>query len=143
MALLEKQLIVKRSTVPNSGNGLFTKKMIPKGTLIVEYKGRISTWKEVEHEENGYIFFVNRNHVIDARPYKKALAKFANDAKGLERIAGVNNNSKYVEDGVKVYIKSTHDIPAGAEIFVGYGKDYWNTIRHNIQLDKEKKDNKK
>jgi len=40
MALLEKQLVVKRSAIPNSGKGLFTKKFIPKGTRIVEYKER-------------------------------------------------------------------------------------------------------
>ena len=31
MALLEKQLYVKKSTIPNAGKGLFTKKFIPKG----------------------------------------------------------------------------------------------------------------
>jgi hypothetical protein len=41
MVLLEDQLIVKKSSLPGSGKGLFTKKLIPKGTRIVEYKGRI------------------------------------------------------------------------------------------------------
>ena len=56
MALLENQLVVKNSTLPGSGKGLFTKKMIPKGTRIVEYKGRITNWKEMKYAwENGYI----------------------------------------------------------------------------------------
>lgn len=135
MALLEKQLVVKKSALPDSGKGLFTKKPIPKGTLIVEYKGRVTTWKEVEGEENGYIYFVNNQYVIDARPYKSALAKFANDARGLSKVKGLFNNSEYVEENGKVYIKSKKDIPAGAEIFVGYGKEYWDTIRHNIKID--------
>jgi len=135
MALLEKQLVVKESALPNSGKGLFTKKPIPKGTLIVEYKGRVTTWKEVEGEENGYIYFVNNRYVIDARPYKAALAKYANDARGLSKVKGLFNNSEYVEENGKVYIKSKKDIPAGAEIFVGYGKEYWDTIRHNIKID--------
>ena len=136
MALLEKQLIAKTSTLPESGKGLFTSKEIPKGTLIVEYKGRITNWKNVEHEENGYIYFVNRNYVIDARPFKKALAKFANDAKGLKQVKGLANNAEYVEENGKVYIKSKKDIPAGSEIFVGYGKEYWATIRHNLRIDR-------
>jgi SET domain-containing protein len=83
MALLEKQLYVKRSTIPDSGKGLFTRKFIPKGTRIVEYKGKITKWKDVVDEDgkNGYIFYVNRNHVINALPTKKAFARYANDAR--------------------------------------------------------------
>lgn len=146
MALLEKQLFVKKSTIPNSGKGLFTKKFIPKGTRIVEYKGRISTWKDVKDEDgkNGYIFYVNRNHVIDGKPNLKALARYANDARGLVKIKGLNNNCDYIIDGRKAYIESKKDIPAGAEIFVDYGKDYWKVIRDNIRLWKqEEKENLK
>jgi len=136
MALLEKQLVVKTSTIPNSGKGLFTKKFIPKGTRIVEYKGRISAWKDVKDEDgkNGYIFFVNRNHVINALPTKSALARYANDARGLVKVKGVLNNCEYVTDGLKAYIESKKDIPAKTEIFVDYGKDYWKVIRENIKL---------
>jgi len=136
MALLEKQLIVKTSALPDSGMGLFTSKAILKGTLIVEYKGRKTTWKQVEGEENGYIYFVNNKYVIDARPTKSALARYANDATGLSKVKGFSNNSEYVEENDKVYIKSKKDIPAGAEIFVGYGKEYWQTIRENIRIEK-------
>ena len=107
MALLEKQLVIKRSTIPGSGKGLFTKKFIPKGTRIVEYKGKLTTWKEVKHDNgtNGYIYYVNRNHVIDARTYVKALGRYANDARGLQKKKGVTNNAVYTEDKLKVYIE--------------------------------------
>jgi uncharacterized protein len=139
MALLRKQLYIKESTLPNAGKGLFTKKAIPKGTRIIEYVGKRSTWKEVKDDDgkNGYIFYINRNHVIDARPTKKAYARYANDARGLVRIKGVVNNSDYVVDGLKAYIESKKDIPAGGEIFVDYGKDYWKVIRQNMKLTKE------
>jgi SET domain-containing protein len=143
MALLEKQLYVKKSTIPDSGKGLFTRKFIPKGTRIVEYKGKITKWKDVADEDgkNGYIFYVNRNHVINALPTKKALARYANDARGLKRIKGLLNNCDYITDGLKAYIESKRDIPAGAEIFVDYGKDYWKVIRENIKLwEKEAKE---
>lgn len=131
MALLEKQLIVKRSTLPGAGKGLFTRKPIPKGTRIVEYKGRITSWKDADHRDglNGYIYYVKRYHVIDALPYKKALARYANDARGIIRVKGITNNAEYLEDGLKVYIAATKDIPANSEIFVGYGKEYWDVIR--------------
>ena len=52
MALLEKQLVIKKSTIPGAGKGLYTKKPIKKGNRIVEYKGKVSTWKEVD-SDNG------------------------------------------------------------------------------------------
>ena len=146
MALLRKQLYIKKSTLPNAGMGLFTKKAIPKGTRIIEYTGKRSTWKEVKDDDgkNGYIFYINRNHVIDARPTKKAYARYANDARGIVRIKGIINNSDYVVDGLKAYIESKKDIPAGGEIFVDYGKDYWKVIRQNMKLvAKEEKEARK
>lgn len=140
MALLEKKLVVRPSTIPDSGMGLFTEVDIPKGTQIVEYKGRVSTWKEANHDDgdNGYIFFVNRNHVIDARRMKSSLARYANDAKGLSKVKGVVNNAEYEPLGTRVFIKALRNIPAGSEIFVSYGKEYWETVRENIKIDAQK-----
>ncbi len=137
MALLEKQLVVKTSTLPAAGKGLFTKVAIPKGTRILEYKGKITTWKEVDHNNgaNGYIYYVKRTHVIDAGTDKKVLARYANDARGLTRIKGLVNNAEYLEEGLKVYIVAKRNIGAGEEIFVPYGKEYWDVIRHNHKVD--------
>jgi SET domain-containing protein len=140
MALLEKHLFVKESTIPGSGLGLFTKIFIPKGTRIVEYKGRITTWKEVAHDsENGYLYTINTKHVIDAGRTKSALARYANDAKGISRVKGISNNCDYINYGLKAYIESVKDIPAGAEILVAYGKEYWDVRRANIKLDQRNK----
>ena len=139
MALLEKQLSVKRSTLKGAGKGLFTTKPIPKGAKIVEYKGDICKWKDVDSRDglNGYIYYVNRNHVIDAWRDKKALARYANDAKGLVRTAGVRNNAMYDTEGLRVYIVALKDIPAGSEILVGYGKEYWDIISDNLRKSKK------
>jgi SET domain-containing protein len=144
MALLEKQLRIKRSTLPGAGKGLFTTKFIPKGTRIVEYKGKISSWKDADTQGggNGYIYYVKRYHVIDALPRPKALARYANDAQGMIRVKGITNNSDYVEYGLKVYIESKKDIPANSEIFVGYGKEYWDVIKA-YKRSQEKNRNKK
>lgn len=141
MALLENSLVIKRSGLPNAGKGLFTKVFIPKGTKIVEYKGTITTWKEVDHKqgENGYIYYVKRNYVIDARPHPEALARYANDARGLFRVKGMTNNAEYTEEGNKVYITATKDIYPGKEIFVAYGKEYWDVIRYNIKLEEKRR----
>jgi uncharacterized protein len=143
MALLEKQLVVKRSTIPNSGKGLFTKEFIPKGTRIVEYKGKKTTWKDVDIDEgrNGYIYYINRKHVIDARLTPQHLGRYANDAQGMSKVKGISNNCRYIADmdTLRVYIESVKDIPAGGEILVQYGKEYWDVIKHNIRLDEREK----
>ena len=142
MALLEKQLYKKRSTLPGAGKGLFTKVLIPKGTRIVEYKGEVLTWKEVEKmadDRNGYVFFFTNRYVIDAWKHK-GFAHFANDAKGIARVEGIVNNSEYVTEGKRCYIEATRDIPARSEIFVGYGWEYWHAIRYNIRVDQRKKE---
>jgi len=147
MAFYEKHLFTKESTIPNAGLGLFTRAYIPKGENIIEYKGRKTTWKEItdsKEEDNLYIMYVAEDNVIDARKTKKALARYANDASGLTKIKGLKNNGAYVhDDDGRVYIEAKRNIEAGEEIFVGYGKDYWDTIRKNLKIDAEKTEKKK
>lgn len=139
MALLEKRLIIKKSGIPNSGKGLFTKVFIPKGTRIVEYKGKLTTWKEVDHDDgrNGYIYYIKRSIVIDAYNHKKTFGRYANDAQGISRIKGIRNNSEYMIEGSKVFIDAKKDIPAGSEILVPYGKEYWDIIKYNIRIEEK------
>ncbi len=142
MPVAKKYLCIKRSGIPKAGKGLFTKIHIPKGAVIAEYEGKITTWKKVQqtNEFNGYVFYINKNHVIDARPCTKSVARYINDAKGLTRIDGLQNNSKYVNEDNRIFIHAIKDIPAGAEIFVSYKKDYWNVIRHNMKLASKEKE---
>jgi hypothetical protein len=146
MAYLEKQLYIKRSTIPASGKGLFTKNKIEKGERIVEYKGKITTWKKVNETTifNGYVYYINRNHVIDASKNIKTFGRYANDASGLSKIKGIRNNSTYVKDGENVYIDATRNIEAGEEILVSYSKGYWDVIRENNRIEaREKKEEAK
>jgi hypothetical protein len=142
MALLEKQLVVKKSTIPGAGNGLFTEEFIAKGTRIIEYKGRITTWKDVLEGKhfNGYVYFINRNHVIDAMRRKTAIARYANDAKGHIKIKGVSNNCTYVVDKKRVYLEAIKNISPGQEILVSYGNDYWKEVtRYKKSLESQSK----
>ncbi len=140
MALLEKHLFVKKSKLPGAGRGLFSKVPIKKGTRIVEYKGEILTWKEVEKMpdyRNGYVFYFSLKYVIDAWKTKKSVAHFANDAMGIIRIQGVKNNAEYDTEGRRCYIVATKDIPAKSEILVSYGAEYWRAIRYNIREEQQ------
>jgi SET domain-containing protein len=142
MALLEKYLQVKRSKIPEAGKGLFTKQFIEKGTCIVEYKGRITTWKNVLDGKhfNGYVYFINRNHVIDAMRRKTAVARYANDARGHSKTKGVSNNSEFVVENKRVFIYAKKDILKGEEILVSYGSEYWKEVaKYKKSLKPEKK----
>lgn len=137
MSLLEKHLFIKRSRLPKAGKGLFTKIAIKKGTRIVEYKGRLQSWKEVKAEDgfNGYLMYIHRNAVINALPAVKTLGRYANDALGLARIEGLRNNSEYVSEGNRCFIEAIKNIKPGEEILVGYGREYWNLIRKIIRTN--------
>jgi SET domain-containing protein len=126
-----KKLVVKKSGLPQAGKGLFTNVFIPKGTRIAEYKGTIIKWKAAKSADK-YIFYINRDHVIDAGS-SRAFAKYANDAKGLSRLKGTGNNSIYAVEGKSVFIDAVKNIPAGSEILVDYGKEYWDAIRYNLR----------
>ncbi len=143
MALLEKNLFVKKSTLPGAGKGLFTKVLIPKGTRIIEYKGEVVTWKEVEKmadDRNGYVFYFNSKYCLDAWKTDKSIAQYANDAKGITRLPEVKNNCEYVTEKKRCYIESVKAIPAGSEIFVGYGAEYWQVIRYNVRLEQKNRE---
>ena len=139
MALLEKYLIVKKSQIPGAGKGLFTRIDIPKGTRIVEYKGRIQTWKEVKHEDgyNGYLLRLSWQVVINALNHKKAIARYTNDARGLVKIKGLRNNAEYVVDGNRCFVEAKRSINKGEEILVGYGNEYWTLIRKILKSTKK------
>ena len=141
----EESLFIKKSLLPGAGKGLFTRKPIAKSSLIIEYTGENRTWKEVKDNEifNAYIFYITRNHVVDAMNDLKALARYVNDAKGMSRVKGLHNNAVYTVKQNKVFIKATRNIAAGAEILVDYGKEYWTSILHNKKLDEQSAKNKK
>jgi SET domain-containing protein len=133
---MQTKLYVKKSGLPEAGKGLFTRNFIKKGTYIIEYTGYIITWKRVLEIEkhtgvyNQYLYYVNRNHVIDATKCPDALARYINDARGLSKKTGVINNCKFTEKGKEVFIEALKDILPGEEILISYGKEYWDIIKN-------------
>jgi SET domain-containing protein len=124
-------LVIKKSKIPGAGKGLFTTTSIKKGEIVVEYKGKKTTWKEClkkgeTGEYSSYVFYVTKNNCVDSEDTLDALGRYANDARGRTRIKGIKNNSEYsVIKGVP-YIIATRDIPAKSEVYVSYGDGYWS-----------------
>lgn len=124
-------LFLAPSLIKGAGTGLFTAVDIERGEQVIEYTGRITTWKEVQNLDffNVYIMYVDKGHVIDASDSKDSLGRYANDARGLQRLAGLSNNCKYIRYGKRVFLESFKKISAGSEILVNYGKDYWDVVK--------------
>ncbi len=131
-------VFVKKSTLPGVGKGLFARKAIFKGERIIEYKGHITTFKAVQESGivNPYIYYVNRNHIIDALPFPGNAARHANDAEGPVTIPGCSNNAKFTVANKRVFLEALTNINPGSEIFVAYGKGYWDTIAFNNAVEK-------
>lgn len=115
--------------------GVFTEKFIGKGEKVLQYKGRITTWSaacEKDHT-NPYLFYITEDYVIDGKTYKKSFARYINDAKGVTKIKGINNNCEFRIEDNKVFIYAIKNIAVGNEILVGYGKEYWDCIKDQIK----------
>ena len=129
-----KSLYVDKSTIPNSGNGLFTKKDFKKGQLICQFKGDLLDEDELSKIDTTgprghYLIGLSNNMTLDVYN-SKSLARYANDAEGFKKVRGRRNNSTIYssKNGKSAYIAATRDIKAGEEIFVSYGDEYWDNI---------------
>ncbi len=138
-------LYLKKSLIPGAGKGLFVKNEVKKGEIVCEYEGEIVPWsvceKRAEEGHEGYAFFITKNRCVDAYFIKEAIARYANDAKGIGRVEGLRNNAQYeikTRQGEKrVFIVATKTLKANDEVLVDYGKDYWKNLNKAKDL-KEK-----
>jgi uncharacterized protein len=126
-------LIVKRSTLPGAGKGLFTNKPIPKGKRIIQYRGEAITRSEYvkRYRENKfhYTFLISRNKYIDAFPTPRYKARYANDANGPGRSKRLRNNCIYeLDENDRIFILAMKNIKKGEEILVDYTRSYWNAV---------------
>lgn len=140
---MRDDLEVKTSGIPKAGKGLFTKRDIKKGERVIEYLGEIITDKEcnkrAEKDQYGYVFYISKKKCIDAHHTPEAMARYANDARGLVKVKDVKNNACYEVWKNRGWITAEKNIVAGSEIFVSYGAEYWRDIRYNIKLEAERK----
>ena len=102
------------------GKGVFALINIPKGEVIIEYKGDMITWQEAQdrHPHNPlepnhtFYFHINEEHVIDG-------GVNGNSARWINH--SCNPNCEADEIGEHVFIKSIKNIKAGDELNYDYG----------------------
>lgn len=118
-------LYVDSSQIPNSGKGLYTAIDIEKGEIISKYIGKILSDREAktisERGEDNYFMMLPSGKTLDCRN-TKCFAKYANDSHGTEF---KNNSFISMNDEGDVVLVAKTKIGEGEEIFVGYGKEYW------------------
>jgi SET domain-containing protein len=103
-----------------TGLGLFATEPIPKGALIVAYRGaRIGHAEAERREARGarYIFEINGRWSIDGSN-RRNLARYANHS------CRPNAESALSKD--KLILRAIRPIAAGDEITYDYGKDYFD-----------------
>jgi uncharacterized protein len=120
MAKLEKKrrrIVVRNSSI--HGRGVFALRRIPKGTRIIEYKGKLITDKEAdrrysrvhEHSPHTMLFSLEGGWVIDA-------TRRGNSARWINHSCAPNCDIE--EEGRRIFIESRRDIHPGDELTYDY-----------------------
>ena len=101
------------------GRGVFALRRIPKGTRIIEYKGKLITDKEAdrrysrmhEHSPHTMLFSLEGGWVIDA-------TRRGNSARWINHSCAPN--CEIEEEGQRIFIEARRDIRLGDELTYDY-----------------------
>ena len=121
---IDEHLTVKPSWLGgNSGQGLFVNKKIEKNEVICLYTGQLHSLKtSTRLEDRSYLNQVSDNLFVDPRPCPTIKARYGNDC------VNPNGHNCYYKSNLKkrcVEVRALRDIHKNEELFVSYGKQYW------------------
>ena len=131
---------VKESQIPDAGLGLFVEVKFYKGDLITEYDGAVISREEAlvlrDRGLDTHVRSINRDFLINGHfaPVEgRGGASFANDFPKHYNVKFVTKDKSLMGDnrpGLNVlggvYLQALRDIEAGEELYVSYGKDFWD-----------------
>ena len=110
-----------------TGLGLFATEFIDKGTVIVEYKGRMlpdAVAGKLADQGAKYLYEINSRWTVDGAN-RRNVARYANHS------CRPNAESDVTRDK-KIIIRAIKRIYPGDEITYDYGRDYFNLIIKKI-----------
>lgn len=135
-------LKVKKSNIPNAGNGVFADMpTAPARTpvfkardKICDYEGVIRNTGELNrlygvHGNAPYCIMVKNGVYIDAAS-SRCIAAIINDPRG-SRSAKANAEFSVNRKTQTITLVATRNIYHGQELYVDYGKDYWSSDNKN------------
>ena len=130
-----KNVVVKASTVPGAGEGLFLLQSAKKGDRVALYSGDLHLHGAHANSSSVYLLQVNKTAVLDAADDRHAAGRKINCAlkAGKQPNVHFQANLRYQvcpKSGVAyqwVFAKQDIDVPDGGEVelFADYGGDYW------------------
>jgi SET domain-containing protein len=127
-----RRIQVRRSGI--HGKGVFALKAIKRGETIIEYLGRIVTWKQAQRQpphdpsdpNHTFFFHIDERRVIDA-------SQGGNAARWINHACAPNCEADEVEG--RIFIKALRNIRPGEELNYDYG--LISEERYTPQLKKE------
>ena len=120
------------SKIANAGDGLFTTREFKRGHKITNYGGveyTLEDWKKLSGSYGAKF----RGKILDARSTQSdGLGRWANDCRG-DTVGCTKNNATWStfngnnKKGLppKLSLRAKVNIPIGDEVYVSYGKAYW------------------
>ena len=122
---MPKRITLRRS--PIHGNGVFAVTDIPKGTELVEYRGRVTTHAQIDRKyasvpDNGhtFLFTLNDDYVIDAN-VDGNIARWINHSCKPNCQAVIEENEDGDRRKDRVLIETIRPLRAGDELTYDYG----------------------
>lgn len=118
---------VKKSSIPNAGQGLFAKKTFKRDEPIARYSYSAPVSKrELDKSCPGKTlaaYAIEREDGKFENSYKSndGVARYSNDAHGTNK----RTNGEFREINNRVWIVAKKRIKPGQEIFTDYGENYW------------------
>ncbi len=133
---LEAGVFVGPSTLEGAGRGVFATTSFEGGDVVTEYVGRIikdsTVYKLALKHQHYYIAQIDRVWSIDGERWPgiqegkaKRVGSLINDSRGL-----LPYNVKTLrcsEFRKRLFVVATRAISPGEELFLNYGKGYWET----------------
>ena len=113
-------LEIKKSNIPNAGNGVFALENIKKDTIIGKYQGELKS-NSIKNNNLDYSITLNSKYYIDAYKYPRCYIAMINDAFGSK----FKNNCQFKKIGKSVYLIAISDIEVESELFASYGHKFW------------------
>jgi hypothetical protein len=134
---MPKRITLRRS--PIHGNGVFAVTDIPKGTELVEYRGRLMTHAQIDRKyasapDNGhtFLFTLNDDYVIDAN-VDGNLARWINHSCKPNCQAVIEENEDGNRRKDRVLIETIRPLRAGDELTYDYGIDVGERITPRLK----------
>ena len=129
--LAPKEVIVKKSSIANAGDGLFLLEPAKKGESVALYSGAVIDDVDAEKSKSRYLLQVRTNVVLDATDPRHKEGRMINCARksGKEANCRFQSDQKYhlcPASGIAyVHVYAMRDIDAEEELLVDYQDYYW------------------